>query len=334
MPALTHSLEAPACAACHPAQAADWGASLHAQAFSPGLTGQLLLFGPDEQRDCMKCHAPRAEQQARWVQDRQLARIEGVDCAACHVRRFTRFGPRAIPQTPHGEVREEPLFRDSAFCAPCHQFGPDGLALNGKPLENTYREWRESRYAREGVTCQSCHLPEGRHAFRGIHDPEMVRRGLRVRIVRDRDGLRLTATNAGAGHALPTYTTPRIRLTLEGPRATRERIIGRALAWDPARGLREVSDTRLAPGASVVLTLALAPDETGRARVTVDPGYDYHMRIYPDLLAAAGGRLADDDAARLRAAREMTRDLAYGLYEFRCPAWRGSRAEECAPPLR
>ena len=35
-----------------------------------------------------------------------------------------------------------------------------------------------SRHAREGRACQACHMPERRHLWRGIHDPEMVKRAL------------------------------------------------------------------------------------------------------------------------------------------------------------
>jgi len=44
-----------------------------------------------------------------------------------------------------------PAFLSSEFCQSCHQFAPDGLALNGKLLENTYAEWKASRFAPEGV---------------------------------------------------------------------------------------------------------------------------------------------------------------------------------------
>ena len=77
-----------------------------------------------------------------------------------------------------------PACLSSEFCQSCHQFAPDGLALNGKLLENTYAEWKASRFAREGVQCQDCHMPDRRHLWRGIHDPAMVRSGLTI-VARD-----------------------------------------------------------------------------------------------------------------------------------------------------
>ncbi len=82
-------------------------------------------------------------------------------------------------------------------------------------LENTWAEWAASPQAREGETCQSCHMPDRRHLWRGIHDPEMVRGAVPVELVPVRatagraDG-ELRIRSEGVGHAFPTYTTPRV----------------------------------------------------------------------------------------------------------------------------
>ena len=47
------------------------------------------------------------------------------------------------------EVREE--FEQSRFCATCHQFFDDA-GVNGKPLENTYREWQTAGHGPDGRT--------------------------------------------------------------------------------------------------------------------------------------------------------------------------------------
>ncbi len=325
-------LESSACGACHPQQHAAWRDSLHARAFSPGLVGQLPAFPQDEQRDCLRCHAPRTDQQSAWFEHGLSTKLDGVDCAACHVRAGVRVGPRAVDVTPHGRVEANALFRRSEFCAACHQFGPEGLALNGKPLENTFEEWKASRYARVGVTCQSCHLPNGRHDFKGIHDPATTRAGLAVRAIRNREGIALTATNAGAGHYLPTYTTPLIRLEIRAGGGSSCHTIRRHLAWNTRNGLREIADTRLAPGAAVSLVRALPPESPGEVVVTVDPGYDYHARIFPDLLASQGATLNRQARALLRSARNTTRGRAYVLYRLRCEPWRGHDTDCVALP--
>lgn len=329
---LVQSYDTTACGACHINQHQDWRASVHAQAFSPGLAGQLPVFSRTEQEACLACHAPRVEQQVAWFKPGQRATVEGVDCAACHVRKGTRFGPREVDLTPHGRVEASALFKRSEFCSVCHQFGPEGFAFNGKPLENTYEEWKATRYARDNVTCQGCHMPGGRHEFRGIHDPEMTRRGLAVRAVREHDRIRLTATNAGAGHHLPTYTTPLIRIEISGKNKRREHVLRRELAWDAQTGLREVSDTRLAAGESVSIALELPARAFGHIVVTVDPGYDYHARIFPDLIASLGTTLSSQAQAMLRSARNATRSRAYVLYRLRCEPWRGHDADCVALP--
>jgi hypothetical protein len=94
------------------------------------------------------------------------------------------------------------------------------LRPDGKLLENTYNEWRGSRFAREGVQCQDCHMPERRHRWRGIHDADMVRSGLTITAkpgaARYRPGeiavVTLRVTSTRIGHAFPTYVTPRVVL--------------------------------------------------------------------------------------------------------------------------
>ena len=228
------SLQPETCGVCHPRQLGEWQTSLHAEAFSPGFAGQLLegsLATPAAIRSCQTCHTPLAEQQPFAADHSENPdfdpdlREQGLVCAGCHVREHDRFGPprraEAPPlaePAPHGgfEVRAE--FQRSEFCAPCHQFFDDA-GVNGKPLENTYLEWRASPQASQGLTCQSCHMPDRAHTWRGIHDAELVREAVDVDLLLD--GVRsagaevrgaLVVANRGVGHAFPTYVTPRVFL--------------------------------------------------------------------------------------------------------------------------
>jgi hypothetical protein len=270
------------------------------------------------------------EQQAEWFARGIGAQMDGVDCAACHVRDGRWFGPRAVGLTAHGSVEAHTLFRRSEFCATCHQFGQEGLALNGKLLENTVEEWRVSSYAHAGVTCQDCHMPDGEHSFKGIHDADMTRRGLAITVKRARGELIVQATNAGAGHALPTYTTPSIRIELSGAGRRLDHDIRRALAWSDTDGLRETSDTRLLPGESVTIALPLPARATSRVVVQVDPEYDYHQRIYPALLASLGPQLPERAREALKSARRQSQRLGYELYRFECRPWRENADDLCS----
>jgi hypothetical protein len=199
----------------------------------PGLLGQLRDYAADDRaghQDCLRCHAPLAEQADALVAELEgkvsagagLHR-QGLVCAACHVRQHTRYGPPrrdgSVPEPgvalPHAGWTPTDAFGDARFCGACHQFDDDGYALAGKLLENTLAEWQASRFAREGVSCQQCHMPDRRHLWRGIHDPEMTRSGVTVETLATTvDGGNLSGglvvRNSGTGHHFPTYLTPRI----------------------------------------------------------------------------------------------------------------------------
>jgi len=168
----------------------------------PGIIGQLMDMAPEaraEHQACIRCHAPLSEQAdslAASLGDAGSAalpglRAEGLVCAACHVRQYRWYGPprrdgsTAEPGTegfPHGAWHSTAAFQSSRFCAACHQFEPDQYALNGKPIENTFEEWKASPYAEQGRGCQSCHMSDRRHLWRGIHDPDTVRSGVTIAV--------------------------------------------------------------------------------------------------------------------------------------------------------
>lgn len=315
------------CAACHQAQFEGWRRSLHARAMSPGVVGQLAVMDAearDEHQDCLRCHAPLAEQAEALAATLAAGRdkageaqaglpplfTHGLSCAGCHVRGWQWYGPprrdgsrkTANAALPHGGWQSRSAFQDSRFCAVCHQFGPEQLALNGKPIQNTYEEWKASAYGREGRTCQSCHMPERQHLWRGIHDPDMTRSGVTLRA----SGLRvergvvngeLSVRNTGTGHMFPTYVTPRV--VVEGFQedargrmlaGTRQiRVIGRHVRADLSE---EFADTRLAPGEELLFRYRWRAQPAARAlrwRLRVEPDA-FYTEFYRALLqsGAAG----------------------------------------------
>ncbi len=145
---LEAALDPTYCAACHLEQFRDWSGSRHAQAMGPGVLGQLMDTdgqARDEQQDCLRCHAPLAEQAdslAAALSKQNAAtgaslHEQGVICAACHVRENRHFGPArrdgSAPKQgdhlPHGGWQASPAFTDSRFCESCHQFEADGYEL-------------------------------------------------------------------------------------------------------------------------------------------------------------------------------------------------------------
>ncbi len=343
------------CAGCHAAQFDDWRTSLHAHAMGPGVLGQLVNMAADardEHQSCIRCHAPLHEQGESLV--RTLSGTsdgaadtssgggtplheQGLVCAACHLRGYTWYGPPRrdgslpagdLSRFPHNAWQASPAFSDSRFCAACHQFEPDGYALNGKLLENTYAEWEASRHAREGRHCQSCHMPERRHLWRGIHDPEMVRQGVDIRAGAPAVGAGQVASvlilrNSGTGHHFPTYVTPRV--VLEGyqegadgrmiARTLRQQVVARQVALDLSR---EIADTRIpadgetrfdyrAPVAPRAAALVL--------RVRVEPDA-FYTAFYQSILSDGS---AGQGEPHIRAALARSRASAFTLYADRQP---------------
>lgn len=331
------SLDPQSCGACHPDKLVEWSGSLHAKALSPGLVGQLLTFSAQDTQDCLNCHAPLAEQAADFEAARQKGKAHlpqaqglaaaGNSCGGCHLRGHQRFGP---PQRgtgalgpitgdlPHGGFTGSTHFQSPEFCGACHQF-PTDQAINGKPLENTVEEWRASPQAAQGQTCQSCHMPDRKHLWRGIHDPATTAAGLTPKVSADGAKARFEVTSTGVGHAFPTYVTPKVVLhavLLDGagkPRPGSEvtTVIERRVEFD-GTDWRELSDTRLLPGQSAAVEIAWKESRRARVWLEVRPDEFYHAVTYAQLRRdlPKGG-----PAARLIAeADSRTRDTIYSLF--------------------
>lgn len=306
---LEKSLNPEDCAQCHADKFDEWKTSLHAHAMSPGFVGQIMTYDAQGANDCMDCHAPLAEQKLAFQQavvrgEGHLPAAQGLaaaanSCAGCHVRENRRYGPpqkdtgqtgQSDPDNPHGGVFRTVEFEKSDFCASCHQF-PQDYAINGKPLENTVFEWQASPQAAQGITCQNCHMPDRKHLWRGIHDPEMVKSGLTVHYDLTSDRARFTLTNSGVGHAFPTYITPKVimhavALDADGqPIADTavSHVIKRDVGYAGGRWL-EYSDTRLLPGD--VASLDLDWQDSTRIRMWLDirPDDYYVQEVYGDLV--------------------------------------------------
>jgi len=346
---LEASLRPQDCGTCHPMQYEDWQTTVHSAAYSPGLSGQLVnweqnAFGTVQ--SCLVCHAPLSEQSARlpsgdeWVPnpayDASL-RDHGIACASCHVRGNRRHGPPTLDGSvdpspdgsPHGGVARTEFFEDSRFCAGCHQFGPGGAAPNGKPLENTFAEWESSRYADEGVSCQGCHMPDRQHLWRGIHDPRMVRSGVTVEwlgTVGDAGEVGLRISNTGTGHRFPTYATPEVLVRIELLDEDLQPIDGTTVEHSIARRIDyqggawvELSDTRLAPDSSVVVSAAATPGARhARAEISVQPDA-FYQGVFETLLS---GMLSDTSRAVLGEAHRAAEGSPFKIFDETVPLTR------------
>lgn len=292
------SLAPETCGQCHVQQYQDWQNSLHSKTMGPGILWQFRLMPQADANQCMKCHAPLAEQKALvaqaqgWPnapQQKPPAYVpadlghQGLVCASCHVRKHQRFGPEPLKeiaaQLPHDGFTIAPAFEDSRFCATCHQFPQDGPRTNNKLREDTYAQWQQSTFAKNGQQCQSCHMPDRKHQWKGIHDQQMVTNALSTQLTRDGNRIYVDIINSGAGHYFPTYMVPKVIVELRY-RAGNEKnfnvIATDIVGWNVDVSLaQELADTRIPAGEKRRISAALPPDVDSKGAL------DIHLTVKP-----------------------------------------------------
>lgn len=316
--------DAQACGNCHRAIHDEWAGSAHARsATSPAFRrfyDRLLVEKPDGAGVCSSCHAPTLPDDDPAVFDLRQVRgpaALGAHCDYCHkvvglndgeiglshgrfLLRLLRpregqlfFGP--LDDVDRGEDAHSPFYRDSRYCAACHE----GTVF-GVPVYTTYSEWRDSPAGRAGQHCQSCHMrPTGKltnvapgrggidrdpmtlanHRFWDGDQLTMLRRCLELQVgfthgPESRTAeIRLTAR--GVGHRVPTGFIERsLVLSVEALDAAGrivgrgEHVYGRHLPGPFWREPAEPVDTRLVPDQPDVRRFAF-PRTTASVRVRV-----------------------------------------------------------------
>ncbi len=328
---LESSLNPESCGECHEAQFSGWEKSRHALSMGPGIVGQLGEPWLDKEtiEMCLDCHAPLGEQRI-FAKNKKGGELEknlflktglhkkGLVCAVCHLRKNIRYGPPAsqpsqIEDPPHGGFVAVKSFNSAKLCRPCHQFEPWGRRINGKLLEDTFGQWQKSLYSEKGVQCADCHMKERAHAWKGIHDKQMVQSG--VDIVAERAGGNVTVTikNSGVGHFFPTYVTPQVivALVVDG-----KVVSSKNVGWKVPLDLSEEEyDTRIPPGETWRAHFTLPDNVVGGSgasiTVTVHPD-DFYHRFYESLLKNPPDGINRD---LIKKAHEESGNSSYILYE-------------------
>ncbi len=233
---------------------------------------------------------------------------EAITCAACHVREGRVLGPHGDTDAPHATRRSD-LLRSADLCGRCHQARAEFPELSLACTFDTVEELARGPYAGSKV-CQDCHMPvverplvpggpvrrTRRHWFGGslipktpevaqalapmqaafphgleldwAERPEHLVAGAEARLV-------LRATNAHAGHLLPTgdperFVTVTVRAT--GPDGAELGVatlrLGTRYQWWPE--VRKLEDTRLPPREHRDLVLAFTAPGEGPVTVRVE----------------------------------------------------------------
>jgi hypothetical protein len=336
---------------------------MHSKAMGAGPWGQIIDLSrnsPEEAAFCMTCHAPLSEQMSFLAEGKEDAakkyaknpsydlqhQLQGITCAACHLRQHRRFGPpkaegAAAANYPpgmrnHAGVERTSHFERAEFCKECHQFDPEATVLvNGKPMQDTFREWKKSIWGQGAASCQECHMPNRRHLWKGIHDAEWVRGGVRFEAeIRDRPSalggaleMQVEVANAAVGHKFPTYITPKVfvravLLDATGkilPGTEQEAVIGWDARFEEGKW-KEYFDTRIAPGEKFQGTFRWtlpAQAKKARAWVEVHPDHFYHYQFYPAFLKGPG--LSPEARQLIKRALEESGRTPYILFDKLIP---------------
>ncbi len=250
--------ESQVCKRCHTEIYKEWVNSLHASSLTdPVFVGVLKGIENKEDREfCIGCHAPTTLVTGDYDLILPITR-EGVTCDFCHTVKGvnlaeedpyefdlgnTKWGPLksgVVVEGGHENAFSE-VHRRAEFCAACHQV----VNKWGFYVLNTYAEWKEGPYAKEGIQCQNCHMPEkfgvpivnpevvhtrynvNSHQFLGGHSEITLTRAATISSILDivDDSLLVVVyvTNAESGHRLPTGIPSRkviLRVRLLSPRA-------------------------------------------------------------------------------------------------------------------
>jgi hypothetical protein len=151
------------CKGCHPQQYKEWH---DGQLAAFAAVREIMEAGQAEEFAgplCWKCHDPFKQ-----------GLDEGVTCEFCH----GKTGDTGCDQADtdlHKEKRSKNLeyLRNEQWCHQCHTVTQ---LITGADLQGTVPEWEKSKARKDGLMCQSCHMPligegEDKHHFHGHYYP-------------------------------------------------------------------------------------------------------------------------------------------------------------------
>lgn len=344
---LEKNLDPKACGSCHKEQFQNWGKSYHSKSISKGFLWQKEILSSKEYQSCLQCHSPLAETKSELSVEFQTPEIinsklhnfpDGISnpsilCASCHIRNQIRFGPppktnlvNTVPsnQLPHNGYIAKKEFESSEFCKSCHTSKETGVKLNGKRLMEVYTEWEKSPFAKQGIQCQNCHMPDREHSWKGIHDKTFVQNSLQPTWnIIEKNGIyqiQAELKSIGIGHEFPTYIVPKIYLRFYAIQKTAPRIlleesvVGRFVNTQLTE---EYFDTRIKPQGSHLVRFDYEPKEKlineFLWEIEVDPDEQY-IRSFEEQLVEKGNLLSKQSKKFLQESLDTKRNSRYLLF--------------------
>jgi hypothetical protein len=221
------------CINCHQDRYEEWARSMHALSVKDPVFEaaylRALQSDPKYRYYCMTCHSPTTT----MTNDLNLTKsisIEGVTCSFCHTvsgvennsyifsQNNPMFGPYKDSTTEAHASRYSEILTKSEFCAGCHEF-----SINNMPISETYSEWKEGPYSKEGKQCQDCHMEAKQgvaakngtirekvyqHFWYGGHSGIFLEKAFQMESQVGRIGnkakVTLNITNSNVGHKIPS----------------------------------------------------------------------------------------------------------------------------------
>ena len=197
-----------ACGACHRAVFDEWRQTLHAGAWLDPV--YRMSAGNPPKTECRGCHsmepilAGEIDTDYSWRPIyRDYNQDDGVGCVACHLRADGTVAARRDGEAPCRPRRDDRITTPE-YCGACHN-----------PSHDAFNEWKKTAYAKQGVTCSSCHsfpvartLADGSkkvgfsHSFPGGNAPEFVSRSIHAEYALDKRVVVVTVDNR-CGHKFP-----------------------------------------------------------------------------------------------------------------------------------
>lgn len=278
-------LKAKDCKPCHERQYKEWKESFHSKSLTtPTFRAMATIFyynvkakSPEQRKRwgenleyCINCHAPQTrltgnhKELAEQILKGEKVSSEGVTCTTCHSIKAVEDRPD--PGVPveldhplvisYHEARRERLHKKSLLCSACHDYNNPHAVDLGDPAVvgvaccTVFRDWKETSFAKRGVTCQSCHMRDEmgvvekasmfdrlkgwlfkltnleryvddrnrvNHTMPGSHFENMLRKAVDMEITAQQSGGRIKATvriTNKTAHSIPNGCPPRSRIYL------------------------------------------------------------------------------------------------------------------------